>query len=268
MSKVNILGIKIDNITMSEAVETVAGWLAGPGKHYIVTPNLEFLLAAQKDYEFKKVLNEADLAIPDSSRLGWLLKVTAEKSLWKRLCYFPGGILPKIYPLTQFNTVTGTDLMDELVRMAAEKGYTVGLLGGYKGVAEKCAECLLKKYPKLKVSFASMGGEVDNHGDPREVLSIKYQVSGGRTDLLFVAFGQVKQEKWIKKNLPAIPAKVAMGVGGAFDYLSGLVPRAPGWMRSLGLEWLFRLAIQPWRIKRQLFLVKFVFSVFFGRGMK
>jgi len=82
-----------------------------------------------------------------------------------------------------------------------------------------------------------------------------------QTDLLFIAFGPPKQEKWIANNLDKVPIKVAMGVGGAFDYLSGNVFRAPKWLRDLGMEWLFRLSLQPWRIKRQLSLLKFIFYV-------
>ena len=83
-------------------------------------------------------------------------------------------------------------------------------------------------------------------------------------DLLFVAFGQVKQEKWIAKNLPKIPVKVAMGVGGSFDEISGRVPRPPKWISNLGLKWLFRLVAEPWRIKRQLALLKFAWQVIFS----
>lgn len=230
MSKATILGVKIDDVNMDEALTRIEKWIWNPGKHYIVTPNPEFVIAAQKDKLFKKILNGADLSIPDGSGLKLSGKVK--------------------------NTISGTDFMEELVRLAAEKGFVVGFLGGGKGVAEKTAECLKKKYPGLKVVFAESGGEVDVDG----------QWSGSNfvippVDILFVAFGHIKQEKWIANNLEKIPVKIAMGVGGAFDYLSGSVPRAPKWMRSLGFEWLFRLTVQPWRITRQIMLLKYLWLI-------
>lgn len=246
--KVNILGIKIDDITMAEAVSQVEEWLKGEKKRYIVTPNPEFLMAAKTNPVFAKILNDADLSIPD----GVGLKLSGKVK----------------------NTVYGTDLMEKLVSLAAENGFTIGLLGGREGVAEKCAECLLRKYPRLKIVYVSSGGIIDSDGKPEGVLSIEYKVLRRgteksetshntkyiipNTDLLFVAFGHGKQEKWIVNNLDRLPVKIAMGVGGAFDYISGSVPRAPIWVRQLGLEWLFRLIVQPWRIKRQLVLLKYI----------
>lgn len=243
MSKANILGVKIDDITMDEALTQVEEWLKKPGKHYIVTPNPEFVMAAQKDERFRKLLNDADLSVPDGTGLKFSGKVK--------------------------NTIYGTDLMEKLVTFAAEKGFTIGLLGGKNGVAEKAGECLKQKYPKLKVAFAESGGKVDEEGkvinDERLKINEKNHQSLivnhkslPEVDLLFVAFGHRKQEKWIANNLPKLPVKVAMGVGGAFDYISANVPRAPLWIRNLGFEWLFRLLIQPWRIKRQLALLKYL----------
>lgn len=224
-----LLGVKIDDINMDQAVEIIKKWNRKPGKHYIVTPNPEFLADAQKDLIFKNVLNKADLAIPD----GVGLKLSGKIK----------------------NTVYGTDLMEKLIHIAVEKGFTVAFLGGKQGVAEKLKECLLKKYPKLKVSFAGSGGQVDNQG---KLLKFPKQLRSLNCDFLFVAFGHIKQEKWIANNLADLLVKVVMGVGGAFDYLSGSVPRAPRFVRTLGFEWLFRLIIEPWRIKRQIALLKYL----------
>lgn len=232
--KKTVLGVNIDDINMDQAVEIVEKWLRGKGpaspakrgeKHYIVTPNPEFLVAAQKDNVFRKILNEADLSIPD----GVGLKLSGKIK----------------------NTVYGIDLMERLVSKAADYGFTVGFLGGAKGVAEKCAECLLQKYPKLKISYMISGGIVNEKGESENK-------SLPKVDILFVAFGHIKQEKWIAQNLNKLDVKVAMGVGGAFDFLSGKVPRAPEWIRNLGFEWLFRLIVQPWRIKRQMSLIKYL----------
>ncbi|MBI2334188.1 WecB/TagA/CpsF family glycosyltransferase [Candidatus Daviesbacteria bacterium] len=210
MMKKYILGVKIDDVNMDEALEIVHQWLQKSEKRYIVTPNPEFIMTAQKDPEFKETLNNADLSIPDGAGLKLSGRIK--------------------------NIVAGVDLMERLVDKSRDWGVTVGLLGGGPGVAEKAAECLQKKYPKIKI---------DNIAP----------------DILFVAFGAPKQEKWIVQNLPKLKVKVAMGVGGAFDYLSGKVPRAPEFLRSLGLEWLFRLIIQPWRIKRQMALLRYLWFV-------
>lgn len=214
--KVDILGVKINDVNMPEALSVVEKWIWNPGKHYIVTPNPEMIVAAKYDPVFKKILNVADLSIPDGSGLKLSGKIK--------------------------NILAGTDFMEKLIELASEKAFTTGFLGGKDRVAKRCAECLLQKYPKLKVSFAS--GDTNAKIPP--------------CDLLFVALGHKKQEKWIAQNLERIPVHVAMGVGGAFDYISGEVPRAPFWVRDLGLEWLFRLIIQPWRIKRQLALLKYL----------
>lgn len=220
--KKTILGVKIDDINMDQALETVKSWLSkgGPAsprgeKHYIVTPNPEIIVAAQEDSKFKKVLNNADLSLPD----GVGLKLSGRVK----------------------HIVNGTDFMEKLVERCSVWGFTTGFLGGRDKVAEKSAECLKKKYPKLKVSFT---GE-----EPGKIPA---------TDILFVAFGAPKQEYWIAANLDKIPVRVAMGVGGAFDFISGVIPRAPKWIRNLGFEWLFRLVIQPMRIKRQLNLIKYI----------
>lgn len=216
--KKTILGVKIDDINMDQALETVKSWLSKRGKHYIVTPNPEIIMVAQEDSKFKKVLNNADLSLPD----GVGLKLSGRVK----------------------HIVNGTDFMEKLVEECSVWGFTTGFLGGRDKIAEKSAECLKKKYPKLKVSFV--------YEEPGKIAA---------TDILFVAFGAPKQEYWIAANLDKIPVRVAMGVGGAFDYISGRVPRAPRWIRDLGFEWLFRLIIQPWRIKRQLALLKFLLLV-------
>lgn len=234
----SVLGVDIDDVSQKEAVEVILSWLKKGGKYFVVTPNPEFIMLAQSDEGFRKVLNAADLAIPDGIGL-------------KRFAGFK-NITPGVY------------LMEELCRVAAEKGFTTGFLGGRDGVAERAAECLQKKYPGLKVAFAEDGPEVNTAGEvmspagsPRSPSSVTIPAC----DILFVGFGQVKQEKWIVKNLEKLPVKVAMGVGGSFDETSGKVPRIPRRVQDLGLKWLFRLILQPWRFKRQLKIWQFAWTL-------
>jgi len=126
--KVDVLGVKIDDVNINEALAIAEHWIWNPGKHYIVTPNPEFVVAAQEDELFRKILNDADLSIPDGRGLKLSGKVR--------------------------NTFSGTDFMEKLVSLSADYGFTVGLLGGKIGVAEKCAECLRKKYPKVRIVYA------------------------------------------------------------------------------------------------------------------
>ncbi len=228
MKTEEVLGIKIDDVNMREALMKIEEWIWNPGKHYIVTPNPEFLVAAQEDGEFKKILNNADLSIPDGAGLKLSGKIK--------------------------NTLSGTDLMNNLIRLSAEKAFTIGFLGGEKGVAERLKDCLKGEYQTLSVVFASSGGSIDNQG--RGLSDPKIKIPP--VDILFVAFGHIKQEKWIAGNFENTPAKVMMAVGGAFDYLSGKVPRAPRVIRNMGFEWLFRLIIQPHRIIRQMALLKYL----------
>lgn len=265
---IKILGVEISTASKGEVLEEVRKWLKNGGmKHCIVTPNPEVLVSAQKDKEFTQILNDADLALPDGIGV-----VLAAKFLGRKIS----------------ERITGVDLMQNLCQMAQKEGFIIGLIGGGPGVAVKTTECLQKMYPKLKVVLAQEEWTTDDRrwrienssskiedGDlinfqssTLKIRSSTFHYPPSNIDILFVAFGAPKQEKWINENLPKLPVKVAMGVGGSFDYISGIVPRAPKWVQNLGLEWLYRLIRQPWRLKRQLALLKFVYLILqerFGR---
>lgn len=294
IDSINILGVRVDRVTEDQTVSLVDSWLRGSfGKHYIVTPNVEFVMLAQSDGEFGKVLNGADLAIPDSARFGWAQKMGEEKNFLKKILFFPFFLAS---PIFGFPVTTGSSLIYLLCKHFSQgvqkEVVTIGLLGGRAGVAVKASECLQKLYPGLKVVFADDGPEVDEKGmgiARGPATSVSHRPSSSLSfvrarrwepssvspltttsiivpplDILFVGFGARKQEMWIAKNLPHLPVRVAVGVGGSFDYISGRVPRAPGWIRALGLEWLFRLLRQPWRIRRFGALIKFVFLTLFS----
>lgn len=255
----NILGVGIDKVSMKDAITLIEQWVKSGGKHYIVTPNIEFIMLAQKDDEFRKILNKADLAIPDSARLGWSIQVQSQKNVFKKILLWPFFLFPKVVG-GDFPVTTGTDLMGALIKLSAEKGYTVGFLGGSGDTAERLLRTVKQQYPKLRVGLVESEVVVNKEG---------HIIEGGKRlqglelpiDILFVAFGQGKQEKWMVHNLYQLPVKLMIGVGGAFDYLSGSVPRAPKFMQRTGFEWVYRLTLQPWRIKRFGALIKFVFCV-------
>ncbi len=221
-----LFGVNITNERESKILEYILQRLKSSNKKLIIyTPNPEILVYALKHNEYKKILNKADIALPDGIGL-----------------FIAAGVMGRPFE----ERIPGVDFIEELCKASEEKPISIGLLGGKAGIAERAAECLKAKYPWIDVVFT---GSV-----------WPYKLSNPANlpiDILFVAFGFPKQEEWIYKNLKDLPVKAAMGVGGAFDYISGEVTRAPFLVRAIGFEWLFRLIRQPWRIKRQLALISF-----------
>ena len=260
IDKKNILGVGITNATQKDILEYIIKNIENSNKKlFVVTPNPEILVLANKNPEFKKVLNRADLASADG--IGVLLAA-------------------KILGRTLKERFAGVDLVESLCKEVVKKPITVGFLGGRDNVAERTAECLGTKYASLKIVFAAPewpselkveNGKLKIENDTKKNSQLLPPCpsepwrSGANSqlyiDILFVAYGAPKQEMWISENLDKIPVKVAIGVGGSFDYISGNIQRAPLFIRSIGFEWLFRLLIQPWRIKRQLALLEFAFLV-------
>lgn len=225
-----ILGVKIDNYTSQQALQKVDEFLAIGRPTKIFTPNPEMLVAAQTDEYFKKVLNSGDLNLCDGRGIQLVAKGKLER-------------------------IPGVDFMLNLCQLAARQGKRVYLLGsGDDLVVEKTVKNLQIRWPTLPIAGFAKGPLITvNNGqikvDDNEKL-IK-SINEIKPEILFVAFGHGKQEKWIYENLTKLPSvKIAMGVGGAFDYISGQVKRAPAWMRQIGLEWLYRFITQPSRIRR------------------
>lgn len=196
-------------------------------KFYIITPNPEIVMFSLKNPQFKAILEKAEVLLPDGMGLIWA-SLLLNGSLKRR--------------------ITGVDLMESICEKLAKQHGVVGFLGGKGGVATMTSERLTQKYPGLRVGFVGEEWNIEN-------LKLKH------IDMLFVAYGFPKQEEWISQNLYVLPITAAMAVGGAFDYISGKVPRAPKVFRNSGFEWLFRLIVQPWRIKRQLALLGFIVLV-------
>ena len=232
--KTNILGVGIDNLELGQVLNQIEEWINGDNQHLIATVNSEFILEAQKNKEFKDVLNGASLATCDGSGPMWASKFLHGQKLAR---------------------VTGVDLTEALLSPPFQGGVRGGLpglkiylLGGAEGVAQGVKD----KYPEAQIVGADDGGKLKS-GEwvLEENNKVIENINNSGANLLLVAFGQVRQEMWIDKNLPLMPGvKVAIGIGGTFDFLSGQIKRAPKWMRSLGLEWLFRLIKQPSRIGR------------------
>lgn len=229
MKTISILGVPITDASESEILEYVLDSLVKHKKKgYMVTPNPEMVVYAQSHSSFKTILEHATISLPDG------VGVT---------------IAAKLLGTPLKGRITGVDFMKNACKESVRKTATIGLLGAGPGIAEKTADCLRKMYPGIAIVFAGSELPIDHQKFPKHI------------DLLFVAYGHPKQEEWISNHLAELPVTIAMGVGGAFDYLSGEVMRAPGVIRRLGLEWLFRLIRQPWRWKRQLALFTFIYLI-------
>lgn len=236
MRSAEILGVRVDDVTLDETLDVVEDFIASGGPHAVVTTNTEFVMAAQRDEEFRSILNAADLSIPDGVGLIWGLRLLGTRIR---------------------EHVRGTDTVERLMERAAAKGYSVFLLGAAEGIAAAAADKLKERYPQLRVAGA-YAGSPDTKFDDRIVEIIR---NAGHIDILLVAYGAPAQEKWIARNLHHLDISVAIGVGGVFDFISGRAKRAPLWVRRLELEWLYRLLHQPWRWRRQLALPRFAIRV-------
>jgi N-acetylglucosaminyldiphosphoundecaprenol N-acetyl-beta-D-mannosaminyltransferase len=233
---INILGVPIDVLTMEQAVNLIEGFLQEGGRRQVVTANAEMIYRAQNNPEFQQILNTVDLVTADGSGVVWAAA---------RL----GQPLPE--------RITGIDLLVQLVKLAAEKNYSVYFLGGAPGVAEQAAAKLQETYSNLNILGTKHG-----YFSSAEEDNLVTELKSLAPNFLFVGLGSPKQEELIARIIGQLPGTVAMGVGGSFDVLSGQISRAPGWMQQAGLEWFYRLVKEPWRWKRMSVLPRFMLKVF------
>ncbi len=231
----SILGILVHDVTEDEAVAWVERFVQEGRPRQVATVNPEFVMRARRDVAFRETLQAADLAVPDGVGLVWAGRLLGTP--------FRGR-------------VPGVELSRRLAALAAARGYRLFLLGAGPGVAEETARRLQEDYPTLAIAGTYAGSP-----DPAEEEAIVARVRAAAPQVLLVAYGAPQQDLWLRRNLPRLGAVVGVGVGGTFDYISGRVPRAPAWMRRLGLEWLYRLLRQPWRWRRMLALPAFAMLV-------
>jgi N-acetylglucosaminyldiphosphoundecaprenol N-acetyl-beta-D-mannosaminyltransferase len=234
MRSVDVLGVRIDDVTYGEALGILLQAIASRAPHVVTTPNPEIVMRARGEPEFRAALNRAALNIPDG--IGLVLAA--------RLA---GNILRE--------HVQGTDLVLMLAEESARAGHRWFLLGGYADAAERAASALRVRFPGLEIVGAEPGSPLPS--DDRVVRARLQAVAP--IDVILVAYGAPKQEAWLDRNLAAMGIPVGVGVGGVFNYLSGDAARAPRWVRRLHFEWLHRLLTQPWRWRRQLALPAFAF---------
>jgi N-acetylglucosaminyldiphosphoundecaprenol N-acetyl-beta-D-mannosaminyltransferase len=236
--RVDILGVGFDRVALVDAVAEIERRLDAGERTFIVTANPEFVMLCRDDREVAEIAARADLVVPDGTGA-----VVASRLL--------GDPLPGRAP--------GRLLVDRLAAVAIERGLSLFLLGAGPGVAERAAATLRVRHPGLRI-VGTYAGSADDDAD------VVPRVTAAAPDVLLVAFGMPKQERWIARNLPGLASvRVAVGVGGSFDYLAGTAKPPPRVIHAIGLEWLWRLIRDPSRWRRQRVLPRFVLLVLLAR---
>lgn len=248
---VTILGVRVDRVSRSQVLDAIERMISlsyacananeRPPCQQIITVNPEFVMTAQQNALFRQCINQAALVVADGIGI-----VLAARYLGK--------------PVPE--RVTGVDTLIALAQRCAERGYRLFLLGAAPGIAEAAAVRLQTLAPGLPIAGTYAGSPAE-----AEEAEIIERIRGAQTDVLCVAYGAPAQDLWIQRNLERLPTRVAMGVGGSFDFLAGKQQRAPLWIQRAGLEWLYRLYREPWRWRRMLALPRFAFHVVL-RGRK
>jgi N-acetylglucosaminyldiphosphoundecaprenol N-acetyl-beta-D-mannosaminyltransferase len=234
-TRVEILGVPVDCVTMEQAVHWVEAMLASTQPKNVIAVNPEKVIKANQDPELLKRLQQGGLLIPDG--IGVVFAV-------------------RLLGLGNLERVPGSELMPRLCERAAKKGYRVFLFGASEEVVSQAALVLRERYPGLNIVGTQHG-----YVNEEEMPSVITAINDAQADLLFVALGSPKQELWMTRYLPSLKVKVCQGVGGTFDVIAGRVKRAPLVFRVLHLEWFYRLLSQPTRILRQSALPLFAFRV-------
>ena len=234
-----ILGIRVHNVDYDDTLALMSQYIESGHPHQVTTVNPEFIMRARRDAEFRRILSEADLCLPDGVGILWA-----------------GRLLGRPFKAR----VTGVDSTWRLFALAAERGYRVFLLGAGPGVAERTAHIVLDTYPRLVIAGTHAGSS-----GPEDDLISGDLILAAHPDILLVAYGAPAQDKWIYRNQARLNVPLAIGVGGTFDFISGVSRRAPSWLRKLGLEWTHRLYCEPWRWRRMTALPLFALSVFWQR---
>jgi N-acetylglucosaminyldiphosphoundecaprenol N-acetyl-beta-D-mannosaminyltransferase len=221
--KVDVAGVLVDAITKDQAISKIDEFVKSNTSHYIVTTYSEFLVFAKHDPAYREVLNSADISLPDGKGIVYAANFLAGSQV-----------------LTE--KISGSKLIWDIAKLAAQRNYSLALVGGEDNVAKQAYAKLLEKFPNLKVNIAQSDRPFDQ--------SIVNDIASSNSDILCIAYAPPKQEKWIAENLQKLNVKVAIGLGGTFDYLAGKRREAPDSIANIGLEWFWRLLTQPWRIKR------------------
>ncbi len=232
MEKQPLLNTCINNLTMPETIDKIEKMISSKNKSYVVAVNVDVIMKIENDPYLKEIVDNADMVLVDGKPLVWI---------------------SKIYGRPLKAKISGSDLVPLLCDVAAQKGYSIFIIGGKDGIAEQAQKRLENKLPNIKIvgTYAPpMGFEKDEE----ELNKINSMISRAKPDLLIACFGCPKQEKWIYENINKYDAKVSICAGATVDFLAGNVKRAPRWMSEYGLEWFYRFLQEPKRMFKRYFV--------------
>ncbi len=230
--RISILGVEVDALTLDQAIAEFERMIAARCPSLAFSFNVDICMKIRRDAELRDIYREANLVLVDGTPMMWAASLL-------------GTPLP--------GRVSGSDLLPAFCRVAAKEGYRVFLLGARPGVADLAGARLVARNPGLRivgVYSPPFGFEQDISENARAIDAVRRE----GPDVLFVALGAPKQEKWLYRFRDDLGVPVSMGVGSALDYLAGRLRRAPNWMQRLGLEWTYRLAQEPGRLWRRYLL--------------
>jgi N-acetylglucosaminyldiphosphoundecaprenol N-acetyl-beta-D-mannosaminyltransferase len=233
-SRISVDDVNFDKVTMKEAVRRIVRMAKKRDRaRYVCTGNLDHLVLAERDPEFRAAYRKADLVVADGAPVVWLSRIASSAPLPER--------------------VAGSDLFWELARVSGESSLRLFFLGGAPGSAAKAAEIACQRYAGARV-VGTYCPPHDRFETKVEQEKIRRIVRQAAPDILLVALGAPKQEKWIVKHKDELGVPVSIGVGGSFEMAAGIKRRAPRWLRRAGLEWLYRFAQEPTRLFQRYFI--------------
>ena len=231
MPRGNILGVGVSAINMPQALQAIEGWMDARTPQYVCVTPAHAVMECHDHPELKSIYNQSGLTTPDGMSIVWLLK---------------------LFGFSHVDRVYGPDLMLEVCRSSQDKGYKHYFYGGAPGVADQLAEKLLKRFPELKIvglespPFRELTG-----AENQEMIK---RIQSAAPDIVWVGIGSPRQEKWMSRHLKDLGVPVLIGVGAAFDFLSGNKPQAPRWVQRSGMEWFYRLLSEPRRLWKRYML--------------
>lgn len=224
--RVTVCNIPIDCLSMREAVESIGVLMEKRIKSLVVTPNVDHIVKLQKDNLLRQIYAEAALVLPDGMPIVWA---------------------SRFFGMPLKEKVSGSDLVPRVCEMAADRGYKVFLLGGRPGAAEKAKKNLSRAYPAIKIAGVYSPPLGFEH-DAEERQKIVKMINDSGAEILLVGLGVPKQERWIHENQDELNAILCIGVGITIEIMAGVIKRAPMWMQNSGLEWFWRLLMEPKRL--------------------
>lgn len=232
MARIKFMNTNIDNLTMAETLHEIDKLIQKKNCSYVVTPNVDHIVRLEKDEELQKVYKNASLILTDGKPLIWISK------------WYKTPIKEKI---------SGSDLFPRVCQLAANKNYTMYLLGAAEGAADTAARNLMKKYPGLNIvgTYSPPFGFEKNE---QEMNKIKTQIQDVHPDILIVGLGCPKQEKFMYYHCKELGVPISFGLGASIDFEAGNIKRAPKWMSNHGLEWLYRFSKEPKRLFKRYFV--------------